>query len=153
MFHHRGLCVSSIHPQIAWKNSKLRWNEQHYIVQVLMSPKRGMARFMCPKQFYCSNQPIGGWSERIRLVRIFSAPPIQFLAPFLKWRQIAWFGHTNFFSMGDNSKILFPSMGFSYPSNSKKNNFCHLVGSQWAPGGLLAHFWTKMPILGQTCKK
>ena len=28
--------------------------------------------------------------------------------------------HTNFFSMGDNSKILFPTMGFSYPGKSKK---------------------------------
>ena len=32
----------------------------------------------------------------------------------------AWYGQTNFFPMRDNSKILFSSMGFLYPGNSKK---------------------------------
>ena len=26
---------------------------------------------------------------------------------------------------------------------TRKNNFCHPGGSQWAPGGLLARFWAK----------
>ena len=55
---------------------------------------------------------------------------------------------SNFFSMGDNSNILFPSMGFSYLDNSK-NNFRHLGGSQWAPGGLLGHFRAKTGFFEQ----
>ena len=57
------------------------------------------------------------------------------------------------FSMGDNSKILFPSIGFPYPVNSKKQ-----FSSSWGgPNGPLGAFWLvlgqKMPILGQICKK
>ena len=35
------------------------------------------------------------------------------------WPTIAWFGHTNFFSMGGNSKIFFSFIEFSYPGNSE----------------------------------
>ena len=51
------------------------------------------------------------------------------------------YGQTNFFYTGDDSKILFPSMGFSYPGNSKKklSSWGVLIGA----GGLLAHFGSK----------
>ena len=51
--------------------------------------------------------------KKVRLT-FFSKNPI--------WRPSLWYGHINFFSIGDNSKILFYSMGFSYPGNSKNNN-------------------------------
>ena len=44
--------------------------------------------------------------------------------------------------MGDNSKILFSSIWFSYPGNSK-NIFHGPGGSQWGPGGLLTQFRAK----------
>ena len=44
-----------------------------------------------------------------------------------------------FFSMGDNSKILFPAWSSSYPDNSKKNNL-HGTGDPW---GVLTHFGVK----------
>ena len=37
-------------------------------------------------------------------------PP--FLAQFPKWRPSTWYGQTNFFSIGDNSKILFSGTEF-----------------------------------------
>ena len=36
------------------------------------------------------------------------------------WPPEPWYSHTNFFSMGDNSKIIFPTIGFSYPGSPKK---------------------------------
>ena len=59
-----------------------------------------------------------------------------------KWPPSAWFGQTNFFSMGDKPKILFSTIWFSYPSISK-NNFHGQGGSKWLLGGLLGHFRAK----------
>ena len=59
---------------------------------------------------------------------------------------------SQYFSMGDKSKILFPTIGFSYPGNSKKN-FCHPGGSQWAPGGLLARFRANNAYFGTNLQK
>ena len=57
-----------------------------------------------------------------------------------KWPQFwktphmtVWYGQTNFFSMPDNSKILFSSMGFSYLGSLKKY-FLGSWGSQWGLG-------------------
>ena len=36
-----------------------------------------------------------------------------------KWLLSAWYGQTNFFSMEDNSKILFSFIDFTYPRNSE----------------------------------
>ena len=68
------------------------------------------------------------------------------------WPPEPWYGHPNIFSMGDKSKILFPIIGFSYPSNSKKY-FCHPGGSQWAPGGLLARFRENNAYFGTNLQK
>ena len=57
-----------------------------------------------------------------------------FSAQFPIWRQSAWLGHTNFFPMGDNYKILPSAMGFSY---IKKNNF-HGTGMSY---GTRRAFW------------
>ena len=46
-----------------------------------------------------------------------------------------------FFSMGDDSKLLFSIMGFSYLA-TRNNNFRHPGG----PGALLAYFRTKSAI-------
>ena len=54
--------------------------------------------------------------------------------------------------MGDNSKILFSIMMFSYPDNSGKK-ISHPGGSQWGPGALLARFRAKMAIFEQIPKK
>ena len=53
-----------------------------------------------------------------------------------KWPPSTWYGQTNFLSTGDNSKILFPSMGISYPGNSKK--YC--LSSWEVPMGLWGAF-------------
>ena len=68
------------------------------------------------------------------------------------WRPSAWFGHTNFFSMGDKSKILFPSMGFSHPGNKKKN-FVILGGPNGALGAFWPIFGAKRAISGQISTK
>ena len=49
-----------------------------------------------------------------------------------KWRPRVWYGHTNFFPMGDNYKILSSAMGFSY---IKKIIFM-VRGCPMGPGGL-----------------
>ena len=58
------------------------------------------------------------------------------------WPPEPWYSHTNFFSMGDNSKILFPSIGFPYPGSSQKQ----FLLSWGGPNGSLGAFWL---ILGQ----
>ena len=44
-----------------------------------------------------------------------------------------WLPQTNFFPVGDNSKAIFSSMGFSYPGSSTK-----YFSSSWGPFG---SFW------------
>ena len=69
-------------------------------------------------------------------------------ARFSKWRRSSGYGQANFFSMGDKSKILFPSMGYSYPGYSKKQ-FLSSWGvpmGPWGPFGSFSgkngYFWT-----------
>ena len=45
-------------------------------------------------------------------------------------------------------KLLFLALGFSYPGNSKQQ-FLPSWGSQWGPGGRLAHFGPKKAIFEQ----
>ena len=56
-----------------------------------------------------------------------------------KWRQRAWYGQNNFFPMGHNSKILFSTMGFSYPGNPKKP-FLSSWGVPMGPWGPFGSF-------------
>ena len=49
---------------------------------------------------------------------------------------------TFFFTKEDKSKILLPSMGFSYPCSLKKY-FCHPGVLKWGPKGLLAKLVNK----------
>ena len=57
-----------------------------------------------------------------------------------------------FFHTGDNSKILSPSIEYSYPDNSEKY-ILSSWGSQWVPGGLLARFRTKRGYFGTNFSK
>ena len=68
------------------------------------------------------------------------------------WRPSAWYGHTNFFSMGDNSKILFHSIGFPYPSNSKKQ-FLSSLGVPTGPWGPFGSFLGKNAYFGTSLQK
>ena len=52
-------------------------------------------------------------------------------------KSLIWTLHCYFFSMGDMSKTLFPSMGFSYPGNL---NLCFFVILGGPYGSLLARF-------------
>ena len=56
-----------------------------------------------------------------------------------------------FFLWEITQKFFFLAWGFHILA-TRKNNFCHPGGSQWAPGGLLArfraknaYFWTSLP--------
>ena len=57
-----------------------------------------------------------------------------------KWRQRASYGHNNFFLMGDNSKILFSFIEFSYPGNSEQQ-FLPSWGVPMGPRGPFGSFW------------
>ena len=111
-------------------------------IKIRRSPQRGP--FGPPPPWGSEN----GWktSENISVKRIHDAH-IQFLqrlaagAKKSKWPPSAWFGHTNFFSMGDNAKILFSIMMFSYPDNSEKK-----FDIPGGPNGVSGPFWL---ILGQ----
>ena len=57
-------------------------------------------------------------------------------------RQIHGLVIQTFFLWKINRKFFFLAWGFHILA-TQKNNFCHLGGSQWAPGGLLARFRAK----------
>ena len=92
------------------------------------------ANFVQKGAFWGSHYHENGWktSENISVKRIYDANRLKARrlgarAKNPTWPSSAWFGHTNFFSMGDNAKILFSIMMFSYPD--KKN-----LTSQGSPG-------------------
>ena len=76
----------------------------------------------------------GGFFRLCRGIKIFCE--IQY------GRQMPGLVIQTFFTKGDKSKILLPSLGFSYPGSLKKY-FCHPGVLKWGPEGLLAHFLTK----------
>ena len=66
----------------------------------------------------------------VQIKKIPKNPPLLLpVAAILNFRPLrAWYGKTNFFSMGDSSKIFFSSLGFSYPGNLLK-----LFLGSWGP--------------------
>ena len=83
------------------------------------------------------------YSEQVLIIkteyfRSKVTPAFDFLQPCLfQLHQLS-----NFFSMGDNSKILFLPLGFHILA-TRKINFHGPGGSQWVPGALLTHFRAK----------
>ena len=68
-----------------------------------------------------------------------------------KWRLRAWFGHTNFVFMRDNSIIIFCNMGFHILATQKI--FYVNLGGPNGVWGLLVCFRPKMGYLGKTLLK